>query len=166
MTIATNGNGECVVTRVVKGNGFDVAGIHVGDIIFEVNGTTVRDHSQCVEFIERRCRVGDCEITYKPTSAGPLLRMTSAFRSRLPAASLSVSRMASRVRRPSGLGAASRGRASVSSSSVESSPSASPHTSPRRRRPLDQEVTTGRLLVGDSLHGARVVEHTSFRARD
>jgi hypothetical protein len=33
-----------------------------------VNGTEVRDHRQCVEFIERRCRVGDCEVGIRSRS--------------------------------------------------------------------------------------------------
>lgn len=69
LTIANSASSGCVVTRVVRGNGGDVAGIRAGDVILAVNGTVVRDHRQCVEFIEKRCRVGDCEVSLKPRSA-------------------------------------------------------------------------------------------------
>lgn len=61
---APGGNG-CIVTRVVRGNGGHLAGIRVGDVIIAVNATAVRDHQTAVEFIERRCRVGDCEVVLK-----------------------------------------------------------------------------------------------------
>lgn len=77
LTISNSSHG-CVVTRVVRGNGGDVAGIRVGDVILAVNGTEVREHRQCVEFIERRCRVGDCEVELKPRNAAvELLRRGS-----------------------------------------------------------------------------------------
>ena len=73
LTIANKGHG-CVVTRVVRHNGAYAAGIRAGDTILAVNGTTVRDHQQCIEFIEKRCRVGDCELEVKPTlTAGKLV---------------------------------------------------------------------------------------------
>lgn len=57
------GDGRCVVTRVVPRNGAAQAGVCVGDVILAVNGTPVRDHRQCVEFIEARSQsAGDCEI--------------------------------------------------------------------------------------------------------
>jgi hypothetical protein len=52
----------CLVVKVRRGNGGDRAGIKVGDRILRVNGTDVNDHAVCVQFIERRCRVGDCEV--------------------------------------------------------------------------------------------------------
>ena len=62
----TNSSAGCLVTKVVRGNGGDAAGIKVGDLITAVNGTAVRDHQVCVEFIERRCRAGDCEVELRP----------------------------------------------------------------------------------------------------
>ena len=38
----SNSSAGCVVTRVVRGNGGDLAGIKVGDLIVAVNGTEVR----------------------------------------------------------------------------------------------------------------------------
>ena len=72
---APGGNG-CIVTRVVRGNGGHLAGIRVGDVIIAVNTTTVRDHAQAIEFIERRCRVGDCEVVLKGKrpSVGTIVR--------------------------------------------------------------------------------------------
>jgi len=55
--------GKVVVRKVKKGNGADRAGVKVRDIISKVNGTEVRDHATAVTFIERRCAVGDCELT-------------------------------------------------------------------------------------------------------
>ena len=79
LTIANSPAG-CVVTKVIRGNGGDAAGIRAGDVILAVNGTHVRDHRQCVEFIERRCRVGDCEVMVKPRTSGgtELLRRGSS----------------------------------------------------------------------------------------
>jgi len=69
LTIANSSQGGCAVVKVIKGNGGDLAGIRVGDIIKAVNGTEVRDHRFAVDFIERRCRVGDCEVELKsPTN--------------------------------------------------------------------------------------------------
>lgn len=65
LTIGNSSSG-CLVMRVVRGNGGHAAGVHAGDVIVKVNGTAVRDHKQCVEFIEARCRVGDCELDLKP----------------------------------------------------------------------------------------------------
>ena len=31
-----------------------------------MNGTDVNEHAVCVQFIERRCRVGDCEVEIAP----------------------------------------------------------------------------------------------------
>jgi hypothetical protein len=72
---APGGNG-CIVTRVVRGNGGHLAGIRVGDVIIAVNATAVRDHAQAIEFIERRCRVGDCEVVLKGKrpSVGTIVR--------------------------------------------------------------------------------------------
>ena len=67
------------MTKVVRGNGGDIAGVRVGDVILAVNGTSVREHQQCVEFIEKRCRVGDCQLTLKARShASELLRRGSS----------------------------------------------------------------------------------------
>lgn len=66
LTLANTHDGKgCLVVRVVKGNGAHRAGIRAQDVLFKVNGADVHDHSVAVEFIERRCRVGDCEITYR-----------------------------------------------------------------------------------------------------
>lgn len=100
VTIASNGNGDCVVTRVVRGNGFDQAGVHVGDIVLAVNGTEVRDHSQCIEFIERRCRVNDCEITYRPVPTSLLVRTATSLLSQIPEIVTRVRRRSSLVPRP------------------------------------------------------------------
>ena len=69
LTIANSSQG-CLVVRVVRGNGGDRAGIKVGDLLLAVNGTEVRDHAIAIECIERRCRVGDCEVDVKPSSRG------------------------------------------------------------------------------------------------
>lgn len=69
LTISNSSHGGCAVVKVIRGNGGDLAGIRVGDIIKAVNGTEVRDHRFAVDFIERRCRVGDCEVELKsPTT--------------------------------------------------------------------------------------------------
>ena len=99
VTIASNANGDCVVTRVVRGNGFDLAGVRVGDVVVAVNGTVVRDHSQCIEFIERRCRVDDCEISYRPMATSLFVRKTSALLSQLPNIVTQVRRRSSLVPR-------------------------------------------------------------------
>lgn len=61
LTNAPKGEGVLVV-RVIRGNGAHQSGIRVGDLILTVNGTKVRDHTTAVDFIEQRCRVGDCLV--------------------------------------------------------------------------------------------------------
>jgi C-terminal processing protease CtpA/Prc len=58
------------VIKVIRGNGAYLAGIRAGDIIYGVNGTEVRDHKLAIDCIERRCRMGDCEIDVQRGSRG------------------------------------------------------------------------------------------------
>ena len=76
LTIANAPGGHgVIVTKVVKGNGGHVAGVRVGDVIIAVNSTAVRDHQTAVEFIERRCRVGDCELVLKGRRPSTAVRL-------------------------------------------------------------------------------------------
>jgi hypothetical protein len=78
-------SGEVVVKviKVMSGNGGYLAGIRVGDIIHAVNGAEVHDHATAVDFIERRCRAGDCMVEVRtPYSLG---RQTAAWLTRIRA---------------------------------------------------------------------------------
>lgn len=66
ITLANRSSGDgCYVVRVIKYNGAYRAGIRAGDVILQVNGAEVHDHNMAVAFIEARCRVGDCEVTFR-----------------------------------------------------------------------------------------------------
>jgi hypothetical protein len=69
-----NGSTVVKVIKVMHGNGGHNAGIRVGDIIYTVNGAEVRDHATAVNFIEQRCRVGDC-VVYWPQRSNSKPRM-------------------------------------------------------------------------------------------
>jgi len=81
-TISSDSSGahrRCAVTKVVRGDGAYRAGIRAGDVILSVNGTQVHDHAIAVECIERRCRIGDCQVEVKTPSH--INEMRSTFRS-------------------------------------------------------------------------------------
>ena len=81
LTIANAPGGHgVIVTKVVKGNGGHAAGVKVGDVIIAVNSTAVRDHQTAVEFIEQRCRVGDCELVLKGRRPSTAARLVQAGR--------------------------------------------------------------------------------------
>ena len=122
LTVA-NSSAGCVVTKVVRGNGGHVAGVRVGDLVLAVNGTCVRDHQQCVDFIEQRCRVGDCELSIKPGLAAMLRHGTGALLRGL------VRGRAAAPRRAAEAAEADGGHTSGSASGTDESPErdASPH---------------------------------------
>lgn len=62
ITLSSEG-GVVTIVKLRKGNGGDRAGLKVRDRVQAVNGTPVHDHSTACSFIERRCTVGDCELT-------------------------------------------------------------------------------------------------------
>lgn len=145
----SNGTSGCVVTKVVRGNGGDTAGIKVGDVIVAVNGTEVRDHQQCVEFIERRCRVGDCEVDLKPRSAASELKerllktLTTPFERIAPRHTprrpvlhtIAVDAMDDTMPRLATLSPVDARLAALAVNSPRGSPHSSPRSSPRRVRP-------------------------------
>ena len=74
LTLSNQGS-TVVVTKILKENGADRAGIKVRDHVLAVNGTPVSNHSVACSFIERRCAVGDCVLTVqRPQSKWTLLR--------------------------------------------------------------------------------------------
>ena len=137
----------------MRGNGGHVVGLRTGDVILSVNGTEVRDHKQCVEFIEKRCRVGDCEVEIKPRTA--VLAQGTALLRGLAATPLALRR----VRRELDRGRVRSGPHSGSESEREDSPDGraspmradasrrSPSNSPSRRHDHGRER---RAVVGPS----------------
>jgi len=70
LTLTNSPKGDAVlVVRVVRGNGAYQSGIRVGDLILTVNGTAVREHSTAVDFIEQRCRIGDCLVEVRKSDS-------------------------------------------------------------------------------------------------
>ena len=82
LTNSPKGNGVLVV-KVVRGNGAHRSGIRAGHLILAVNGTMVRDHTTAVEFIEQRCRVGDCMVDVQTNTAEVMLRQPTVLFRRL-----------------------------------------------------------------------------------
>jgi len=82
LTNSPKGTGVLVV-KVIRNNGAFQAGIRAGDVILRVNGTQVRDHTTAVEFIEQRCRVGDCMLDVQSNQVDVLFRQPSVFLRRI-----------------------------------------------------------------------------------
>lgn len=61
-----------LVVKAVRGNGAHKAGVRAGDHILTVNGTAVRDHTTAVDFIEQRCRIGDCLVDIRKSEVRKL----------------------------------------------------------------------------------------------
>ena len=128
LTNAPSGKGVTVV-KVMRGNGAAVAGIKVGDIIVRVNGTEVRDHNTAVEFIEKRCRVGDCCVEVRTPKS--IIQQSGAFLARF--GQLAPSRMQSSANSPASTGREGNGE-DVEVGSAQPSPSA--WAGPERGMPM------------------------------
>ena len=96
---------------MVRGNGFDNAGVRVGDLVLAVNGTVVRNHETAICFIEQRCRAGDCVVSFKPCT-NLAVQVVQALEPALSSLRSGLRSAQRRLSRPSPLAIASAGRVS------------------------------------------------------
>lgn len=158
LTIANSGAG-CVITKVIRGNGGYLGGLRTGDIIVAVNGTEVRDHKHCVEFIEKRCRVGDCELEIKPRGTAVLGHNATVLLRGLAASPLHA---LSRGRRSDSPGGASRSHGRLFSSGNHSGSESESDESPDGRgSPMAVTRSPGNSPLRERGGGARGIGRRS-----
>jgi len=89
--VLTQRGTQCIVSKCILDNGAHKAGLRPGEVVIKVNGASVREHSTAIAFIEKRCAVGDCEITVQAPRRSPLAGGAAALSRYVNALALSNS---------------------------------------------------------------------------